>query len=437
MLTSCSLKEAVENDFEHSTDVKPIAQAQTLAERYGNGRSLKVSVKIPLTEDSVGYYDLDEVLGDSELNAYQHSFVKRLKNRAKRFLYDFMVRIGFYDNLKFSTVFEFPKIDRRFVKKARVKRVFFTSEDCRVDERECNDRSKRNSNFNLIDRFFVNISPAKPSQAADDETEMDNIGSYEFYKRSRAAFAQDPKKVGDRISAYLEKKKILRTKGQKAPEFEMNIVSYQNNIPHINLNLLQVPTGERFLTLHHKKGTKQLRNFLRRKEFLDIIHSAKKTKDGVDIELKEGKTAQDLAKRVDTFNQQKRSTIAILRLNDKFHEAKKYFKQYKYKEIVKDTTLIGKSLYIELNDSSGMKTFEQFYKRDQRYIENHLDVYVKEKCGRNNCLDLEVTDMNLVPLLIESPKINLDTYLSIQSIGRTDFKYNGFIEVEVELDLPI
>ena len=60
-----------------------------------------------------------------------------------------------------------------------------------------------------------------------------------------------------------------------------------------------------------------------------------------------------------------------------------------------------------------------------------------DTCIYSNCIDLEVEEFNLVPILSVNPNLKIDTYVSVKSLGNTDFKYNGFIEIELELDLPL
>ncbi len=71
ILCSCSLKEAMDNDFETKTETKPFAPSKTLAERFGNGEEIKFTLKVPLTEDSVGYYDVEDILGNRNLDSSQ------------------------------------------------------------------------------------------------------------------------------------------------------------------------------------------------------------------------------------------------------------------------------------------------------------------------------------------------------------------------------
>ncbi len=99
--------------------------------------------------------------------------------------------------------------------------------------------------------------------------------------------------------------------------------------------------------------------------------------------------------------------------------------------------MIGRSLFVEVKNQASLSKFESLLAQEENKIAGELDVYSVNRCVRSNCLDLNVKEVNLVPLIEKSPNINIDTYLSVRNLGLKDFKYNGFIEVEILLDLPI
>jgi hypothetical protein len=52
-------------------------------------------------------------------------------------------------------------------------------------------------------------------------------------------------------------------------------------------------------------------------------------------------------------------------------------------------------------------------------------------------VELEVEDINLAPIMAKHPTLLIESFISVQNLGYNDFKYGGYIEIEVELDLPI
>ncbi len=369
-VSSCSLKEAIDNDFKTQTSVEPLGSSKTLAERFGNGENLTFTLKIPLTENSVGYYDVEDVLGNRNLNSSNKTFFSSLLDNLKLKFFNFFVGLGYYNKLKFSSAFNFPQVDSRFIKSAKVKKIFFTTEDCRDTEDNCNDRTSLGSNFNLVDKFFVNIS-ANRKEANLFGTQVTELEDEEFEAASTFAFTQTPEKSAENM------KKRTQAVDSEEENLDINLVKYSNNIPFVNLDI-----------------SKSERSAYSNKMF-------------------------------------------IFRLDGNYIQAKKYFDSDLFKGVVKGSTMIGRSLYVEVRDAKSIETFKRILASSKKTIDSELKIYKIDRCLSDNCIDLKVNDINLVPLLEKESNIKIDTYLSVKTLGTRDFKYNGFVEVEIVLDLPL
>ena len=99
--------------------------------------------------------------------------------------------------------------------------------------------------------------------------------------------------------------------------------------------------------------------------------------------------------------------------------------------------MIGRSLYVELFEDANKDEFLRKIDFDNNFSAMNLDIYKLDRCINSNCVDLEVEEFNLVPLLAVNPHLKIDSYISIKTLGSIDFKYNGYIEVELEIDLPL
>lgn len=135
------------------------------------------------------------------------------------------------------------------------------------------------------------------------------------------------------------------------------------------------------------------------------------------------------------------SSVYIMKLRkDLMQDEKKailqYFRDSQYKNIVKDTTLIGNNFYIELTTPFLSDKFFQINAENALSAER-LGMTSFEKCDQSNCADLDVQEYNLVPMLERSNRIRFDTYLSLKKLEMNDFQYNGYVELEVKLDLGI
>ena len=93
----------MDNDFKSESKVTPFAKADTLAQRFGNGRTNTFTLKIPLTESSIGYFDIDEVLGNDSLDRDQQSFLSRMANGFKMAIYNIALRMGIRNKFKINT----------------------------------------------------------------------------------------------------------------------------------------------------------------------------------------------------------------------------------------------------------------------------------------------------------------------------------------------
>ena len=433
LTASCSLKESADNGFKTQSEIKPFASAQKLGDRYGN----KIILKIPLTENSVGYFDIDEILGNENLDRGGRTFLKAMWDSFKLKLFNFTLGIGLANKIKYSSYFDFPVIDKKYVKSAKVKRVFFTTEDCRVEEQYCNDPN-RSTNFTFMDKFFVNISNYDPliENLDVDEDQMDTLDAREFKAVADKSYTQRVEEIEKAISIFGEE-----TNDEGEFTEEINLVRYTNRVPYMNLNTESVPEDAEALTFQIKDRIQRqaLTKYFKNDEFKNLIvrRSITSSRDGVSIDLKKGVKPSQIFSRISEDQSPTVDNMFIFRLNSKFIEAKDYFKRDSIKHLVKGTTMIGRSLYVELFEDANKDEFLRKIDFDNNFSAMNLDIYKLDRCINSNCVDLEVEEFNLVPLLAVNPHLKLDSYISIKTLGSIDFKYNGYIEVELEIDLPL
>ena len=135
------------------------------------------------------------------------------------------------------------------------------------------------------------------------------------------------------------------------------------------------------------------------------------------------------------------SSVYIMKLRRDLLENEKkdilqHFRDVRYKNVVKDTTLIGNNFYIELTTPYLRDKFFQINAENSLSAEG-LGLTSFQKCDQSLCADLDVEEYNLVPMLERSNRIRFDTYLSLKKLEMNDFQYNGYVELEVKLDLGI
>jgi hypothetical protein len=433
------LKEVAENGFETKTEINPIAKAATLAERYGNGKEAIVTLKIPLTEDSIGFFDVDEVLGNSELNSNKRSFLESLYDKFRVNLYNMFVKLGYSNKLQYSTFFDFPKIDPEYIVSAKVKKVFFTTEDCRAEEENCNDRSSFASNFNFLNTFFINVSGVEQQDTPEG---IVDIGSSEFKKIEEQSFNQNlvqAKVLMDDGPVARVSKNIKNGEDLGDNTIGINLVKFKNNVPYMNLDASQVKENDIYLNFNisDKKLRGDAKKYFRTKRFKHLIKRVKVEEGSLNIQMRKNVGTSKLFKKISADQSFTAHNMFIFRLGGKYTEAKQYFEQEQFSNLIKGTTMIGRSLFVELKNEKNQKEFLANLELDRNNIKEKLNVYKLERCLKSNCLDLEVKDINLVPLLSKSNKIKIDTFLSVRALGSSDFKYSGYLEVEVKWLPPL
>lgn len=432
LFSGCKFKEVMDNNFQTESHITPMAPADTIAERFGNGRTNTYTLKIPLSKGSIGYFDIDEVLGNEDPNRSNYSIFTRIKNGFKRALFNLVVKLGIKNKMKFTTYFELPDIDKKYIESARVKKVFFTTEDCRPEETDCNDVESYSSNFNFVNTFFLNISSENEPEGITEEELIQEVEGDEFESAELRSFAQTAELASSRL------KNLEENEEEIVPGNEINILKFANNVPQMNLDTSQISDEDRDLNFHISKDKKKVRDFFRLEKFSDLVRSANRSSEGVRVRLRRDALPSQLFERISADQSPLTQKMYILRLSNRYVEAKKYFEHERFISVVKDTTMIGRSLFVELYDVSQRRQFLRMLNNPEHYALNHFDLYKMETCVASNCLDLDALPVNMAPLLTTGKDVRIDTWIEVRSLGSIDFQYNGYIEVEVVLkNLPL
>lgn len=439
ILGSCRFKEMMDNDFKSESKVTPFAKADTLAQRFGNGRTNTFTLKIPLTESSIGYFDIDEVLGNDSLDRDQQSFLSRMANGFKMAIYNIALRMGIRNKFKITSYFNLPEINPKFVESARVKKVFFTTEDCRPEDVDCDDTKSSEGNFNFIEKFFVNLRLDKSSEETRQaiKSKDGEVDSKIFKKAVSRSFSETMESA---VSDVMMLSQAGDIESLKADNQEINIMKFENQVPDMNLDTSGVQEDDRELLFQvsRDKG-RVIRDYLKSSDFkTNYVSRVQLDRDGVYVKLHKHITPSVFFERISRDQSPLTQKMFIFRLEGGYVEAKHYFEKDKFKNLVKDTTMIGRSLYVELYSVRNKSEFLRLIDEEGDKATDYFDIYRRETCSFSNCLDIDALPINVGPLLTSGKDIRIDTWLSIRSLGSRDFKYNGYIEIEVVLkNLPI
>lgn len=449
-LVGCSLKEAADNNWEAKTKITPLVPAQKLSERFGD----TIIVKIPLAQSSLGYVDIDEVIaeivGKEKLDRDSKNFFERLRDGFILSVGRLAIGSGFFNKFKVSSYNNFEYLDSELIKSVKVKRAFFSTENCRVGEQDCDNKGNVTTNFTFVDKLFVNISNYTDPEGTPENMLLANLEGDElegvvmlsdedFNGAANQSFTQTEKEIQQKIKTMSGEIGDIRV--LEGDNNSVNLVKFTSPIPVMNVRFEGVLDSDRnlHLAIPEKQQRKAIVSYLKSDSFDKYIKNVKSYRDGIEVVLKKHVTPKMLGEKISNDQSPAISNMVIFRLNKnkELPIAKNYFKSSVFDGIVKDASIVGESVYVELADANVKTLFNMITGAEDGYKNTELDIYSVDSCIYANCVEVDGKDFNLVPIIAANPKVKIDTFFSIKTLGSVDFKYNGFIEVEVKLNLPL
>jgi len=393
MFTSCAPGQSLEdfsegNTIQSENKINPLFEAETLSDAYGDGKLFTVTLKVPLTKDSLGSYDFSDVMDNEDLDDSNRSLFKKFFDTIMYNLANFSFKFGQKNKYSYTTGLEFPEIDPQYVKEVRVKKLFFSLEDCDPLDEECVKKSaSKPPSLNFLKSFFLNISPLK-----EDEEILLTEGVFKEWNRGKF----------NKVHAKAFEQ-----------EYFDNFFEYYTNLQ------------EKFDRSHIHR----------------TVQDDQDLKDSMFENLNVARLSNTKKRSRSIENQRDNGKIFLFRLRKditKYRKAqiKKHFKQESFKEVVNDLTILGDNLVVELKDKDLRADFFRILSSSVENVDE-LDIKSFEGCSFENCANIDVNSINLVPLLEKSYKLKLDTYLELRFLQINDFLYNGYVELEIKLDLPL
>lgn len=441
-ITSCSLKDALERGAGNiESDITPIAKVKRLGGSVvgtlGDDNKTVITMKIPISESSIDHYDLDSIL---EEDRKDKNFLNTVWREIKLRFYNLAVGLGISNQVRISTVLELLRLDPKYFKEVKVKKVFFTTEDCREGDTNCDSTHSEKSSFSLIEKFMINIDEFKPLR--DGHLKNETTITRLMGKGHKSERVDNLNKIGSSVRV----EDVERFSKSIESDGGINILSFHNQVPHMNFEEVN---GVLYVNVPDSKERNRVKSYLSSSVFINYIESVY-VKGGLSfyrnrntakrkqivINLKKGVKSADFIQKINAEQSPGIKNMLIFRLSGKGIQAKHFFKQPRYASLVKDMTMINRSLFIETY-SGKVDQFLKLVAKDNEKIKKNLDIYKIQRCNISNCLDLKARNTNLVPLLVDTPDVRIDTYIQIRSLGSIDFKYNGYLELEVTLDLPL
>jgi len=129
------------------------------------------------------------------------------------------------------------------------------------------------------------------------------------------------------------------------------------------------------------------------------------------------------------------SDVIILRAEqDYLFDIKHLLKSQEYQDEVELVELIGDNIYVKLHDASKANKMLFKLRKDTFFTDGRILSIIN--CDKKKCINFDVNESNLIPMIDKSSRVQVDTYLSLNRITKTDFEYQGLIELEIKVYMP-
>jgi len=383
IVSSCSLKDKMDG----SSEITPFAESKTLSDKLEgvgvrDGNSIVVNFKIPLTMNTIGHFALDDIMdagveGEPEVTVDESEIEKlpvKKQNIFKRMLKSFKYNVY---NMALGMGIS--------------NRISYST------EYEFPDLDPEYFKEVRVKKIFFALEPCSKSEEDCQQRENDKLVNFKFLDKffvnlSSAGVEGAKEEAKDPLLFLKEaefEKKAKRAWGTQPLNFK-SFKDKNGEIPsHVfhNLNIAKMD------------GAKKSRKTQRR-------------------------------------NIRDNGNIFIARVEkNKLNHVKDMFENSYFDGIIKDITILRNSIYVELYHSQLRDKFFEILRTMTDDIRKE-GVEDLTGCTNLNCANLSVNPIDLVPMLQKSKKIKIETFLSLKRLNWNDFKYSGYIELEVKLELP-
>ena len=116
-------------------------------------------------------------------------------------------------------------------------------------------------------------------------------------------------------------------------------------------------------------------------------------------------------------------------------QTKKYLlKHPQFTGHFKQIHMLNETLIVELKKDPVIEEGFRVILSENAPLMDHFKIDLIEECSENTCLDLEVPNVNLLPLISKGNALKIDAYINA-SKAPDSFQLKGFVEFEIKLKL--
>lgn len=208
------------------SEIDPLFEKKKLTEIHGDGEVITVKVKLPLSQSTIGSYDASKILEDETLDEKEAGIFRRFWNGLKYKVYDTAVSFGIYNRVKYSFDYQFPDIDSKYIKAAKVNKIFFALENCPEGESACAEPDTDEPvTLKFLDKLFLNVSAVGADKVLDLENQDVMIDEESFNKASEKAFGT---LNSERVSEQLSEESLEQLTQEEFYK-DINIARFENS----------------------------------------------------------------------------------------------------------------------------------------------------------------------------------------------------------------
>lgn len=116
-------------------------------------------------------------------------------------------------------------------------------------------------------------------------------------------------------------------------------------------------------------------------------------------------------------------------------KTKKYMlKHPQFRKYFKNIHMLNETLVVELRKDPVVEEGFRVILSSNAALMDQFKIDLIEECSMDTCLDLEVPDVDLLPLIVKGNALKIDAYMNAKK-APDSFQLKGFVEFEVKLKL--
>ncbi|HLW56983.1 MAG TPA: hypothetical protein VKY27_06330 [Bacteriovoracaceae bacterium] len=237
-----------------------------------------------------------------------------------------------------------------------------------------------------------------------------------------------------RVFLYIEP-----VKGPRETSFLDRLFFGRDNVDFKFINRLAVKFSTAKVSANSDWSPIVESNTVKSKESLliDKIFEEEKTHAGI-IDIRSAKELVlltfDKKKKERYLKSDKHGPIYIINTSSPA-QTRKYLRDHpKLEGIIERTHILNKSILVEIKNNHILEEyFKAILGEEGKHLES-LGVEYIESCKPHTCFDFNVSELNLLPILLKGNAIKIDAFIEAGKVPES-FQLKGFIEADIRMNL--